>query len=241
MKHVHVKTIVIGPSPVMVVTVLEAEPEKILYEVQKSVDAGADLVEVRIDKVDTNQEVRAVLQKIAVPKIVSCRSKDAFGFFEGSEEERAERLMSALQAGADIIDVELTMEANLREPIMKEARKRNIPLLVGYENMKETPSLSHLIEKAEEIRDLEPDIAKIAVRADNYEDMISVLHLTLACKTIFDMPFAAIAVGKYGSASRPLACVLGSSMTYCTTKKREEAPPGQLTVEDTRVVLQILS
>jgi len=241
MKHVSVKTIVIGPSPVMVCTVLEAEPEKILDEVQRSVDAGADLVEVRIDKLDHNQTVRAVLQNIAIPKIVSCRSKDALGFFEGSEEERAERLMSALEADADIIDVELTMKDTLREMITKEARKKNIPLLIGYENLKKTPDLNFLIEKAKEIRDLEPDIAKIAVKAHNYEDMISVLHLTLACNSIFDIPFATISIGKYGSASRPLACMLGSSMTYCTTKKKEEAPPGQLSVEDTLTVLRILS
>lgn len=241
MRCVSVKNTVIGQAPVLVCTVLEAKPEKILHEVQRSIDAGADLVEVRIDKLDHNQTVRAVLQEITIPVIVSCRSKDALGFFEGSEEERAERLMSALKAGADIIDVELTMKNALREMITKEARKKNIPLLIGYENLKETPDLDFLVEKAREIRDLEPDVAKIAVRANDYEDMISVLHLTLACNDIFTMPFAAIAIGKYGSASRPLACVLGSSMTYCTTKRKEEAPPGQLSVEDTRTVLHILS
>jgi len=241
MKLVSVKNLVIGQKPLLVCTILEAEIENIFNEVQRSIEVGADLVEVRIDKLDSNEKVKTILPKIDVPKIVSCRAKDALGFFEGSEKERAERLMLALETGADIIDTELTMKNDLRKAIMKEARKRNTPVLVGYENLKKTPNLDFLIKKAEEIRDLGGNIAKIAVKANNYEDMISVLRLTLACNKIFDIPFTTIAIGKYGSASRPLACVLGSSMTYCTTKKRDEAPPGQLSIEDTRKIIQILS
>jgi hypothetical protein len=44
----------------------------------------------------------------------------------------------------------------------------------------------------------------------------------------------------YWGASRPLACVLGSSMTYYTTKKREEALNAQLSIEDNRKIIGIL-
>jgi 3-dehydroquinate dehydratase type I len=240
MKEVFVKNVVIGRTPLLVCTVLEADPHSILIEARKSISAGADLVEVRVDKLKSNDEI-AVLSQIDLPTIVSCRSPAAMGFFEGSEKERADRLIYALEMGADILDVELTMEDNVKKMIMTEAKARNVPVLMGYENMKESPGLDFLIEKAKEIRDHHPDIAKIAVKANSFEDMVTILQLTLACNSIFDIPFAAIAVGKYGSASRPLACVLGSSMTYCTTKKSEEAPPGQLSVEDTRAIIRILS
>jgi 3-dehydroquinate dehydratase type I len=237
-----VKNLVIGKKPVLICTILEAEQEKILNEMEKSVEAGADLIELRIDKLKNNEEVKAVLPKItALPKIVSCRGKDALGYFEGTEEERVERLMVALESGADIIDTELTMCDDLRTMIMKKAQKKKIPVLMGYESLQETPDRETLIEKAKMIRDLKPDIAKIAVRAVNYTDLITVLKLTLQCKELFDIPFTVIAIGRYGSPSRPLGCVLGSSMTYCTTKKRAEAPPGQLSVEDTRMIIDILS
>lgn len=241
MKSVTVKNLTIGHAPVLVCTILEAHVENIFTEVRKSSEVGADLVEIRVDKLDSNKKVKTVISQVDMPKIVSCRAKDALGFFEGTEKERAERLMVALKAGADIIDIELTMKDDLRKMIIKEAQKRNVPILIGYENLKETPDLNFLTKKAEEIRSLGPDIAKIAVRANSYADMISVLQLTLKCNDIFDIPFTTIAIGKYGSASRPLGCVLGSSMTYCTTKKREEAPPGQLSVEDTRTIIEILS
>lgn len=240
MKKVAVDDVVIGEAPVMVCTVLEGDIESILNGVQKGREAGADLIEIRIDKLHSDEDLKEILPHIDFPHIVSCRSKDGLGFFEGNEEEKAERLMYALKTGVDIIDVELTMTERLRNMIMDEARTRKVPILLGYENMKETPRLDFLIEKAREIRDLHPGIAKVAVKAQGYEDMLSVLHLTLACNNIFDIPFATIAVGPYGSASRPLACVLGSSMTYCTTKKREEAPPGQLSIEDTRKIIEIL-
>jgi 3-dehydroquinate dehydratase type I len=240
MKEVFVKNMAIGRTPLLVCTVLEADTQNILIEAQKSISAGADLVEIRVDKLESNDEI-TVLSQIDFPKIVSCRAQDAMGFFEGSEKERADRLIFALRMGADIIDVELTMEDKLKKIIITEARKRDVPILMGYENLKESPSLDFLIEKAKEIQDHHPDIAKIAVKANSFRDMITILQFTLACNTIFDMPFAAIAIGKYGSASRPLACVLGSSMTYCTTKRSEEAPPGQLSVEDTRAIIRILS
>jgi 3-dehydroquinate dehydratase-1 len=240
MKKVSVGTVVIGEAPVMICTVLEGDPDSIVKGVEKSRTAGADLVEIRVDKLPHNEDVKKVLSFIDFPHIVSCRSKDGLGFFEGTEEEKAERLLSALQVGVDIIDVELTMTSPWRTKIMEEAHARKIPVLLGYENMAEIPPLDVLIEKATEIQQIGPDIAKLAVKARNYEDMLTALHLTLACNEIFDIPFAIIAVGPHGSASRPLACVLGSSMTYCTTKKREEAPPGQLSIEDTRKIIEIL-
>lgn len=240
MKKVSIKNVVIGDAPVMVCTVLEGDTESILKGVQKGREAGADLVEIRIDKLHGKEDLKAILPNIDFPHIISCRSKDGLGSFGGTEEEKAELLIDALRIGVDVIDVELTMTERFRNLIMNEARIRNVPVLLGYENMNKTPCLDFLIEKVREIQNLYPDIAKVAVKAQGYEDLLSVLHLTLACNDLFDIPFATIAVGPYGSASRPLACVLGSSMTYCTTKKREEAPPGQLSIEDTRKIIEIL-
>ena len=240
MNPVSVGDAIIGKVPVMICTVLERDVASILEGVRKSKQAGADLVEIRSDNLTSHEDIQEVIARLDFPHIFSCRSKEGMGFFEGSEEEKAHLLSYAVKTGVDIIDVELTMAEPLRKSIMDEARARTIPVLLGYENMSHTPPLDDLIEKAEEIQALHPDIAKIAVKAQKYEDMLTVLHLTLACNDIFTMPFATIAIGVYGSASRPLACILGSSMTYCTTKKREEAPPGQLSIADTRTIIEIL-
>jgi len=58
-------------------------------------------------------------------------------------------------------------------------------------------------------------------------------------RTFLNVPFAAIALGPYGAPSRPLACLLGASFTYCAIEGG--GVPGQLTVTETREVMKTLS
>lgn len=70
--------------------------------------------------------------------------------------------------------------------------------------------------------------------------MLTVLHVVLEAKKVLDVPFVAIAMGKFGGASRPLACVMGSSMTYCAWLRGKEGAPGQLPVKETREIINLL-
>jgi 3-dehydroquinate dehydratase/shikimate dehydrogenase len=230
MKKVKINDLEIGTKPILLCTVLEEDVESTVESAKKAFENGADCIELRIDKLRDNSMIKEVIKKIEGPKLLVCRPKDWDGFFEGTEEERIERLIIAIDNGADAVDIELKTPANLRKKVIKEAKQKRIPVLIAYENFEKTPSNEELLNILEEEQKLGADI-EFAVIAKNYSDMIRVLQVVLEAKKILNVPFVAIAMGKLGSASRPLACVLGSSMTYCAVERGKEGAPGQLPIK----------
>ncbi|GAH45408.1 unnamed protein product [marine sediment metagenome] len=71
----------------------------------KKVEPLVDLFEVRIDLIgDGWQESAKQLKK---PWIACNRSADEGGGWEGNEARRIEKLLQAIELGADIVDIEL--------------------------------------------------------------------------------------------------------------------------------------
>ncbi len=241
MEKVKIQNLEIGTKPVLLCTVLEEDVESTVKSAKKAFENGADCIELRIDKLKDNSMIKEVIKKIKEPKLLVCRPKDWDGFFEGTEEERVERLLIAIESGADAVDIELKTHDNLREKVIKKTKEKEIPVLIAYENFEKTPSNEELLNILKEEQKLGADIAKFAVIAKNYNDIIRVLQVVLEAKKNLDIPFVAIAMGKFGSASLPLACVLGSSMTYCAVERGKEGAPGQLTVKDTKMIIDLLS
>jgi len=240
-KKVKIGNLIIGEKPVLLCTVVEEDIESTIKSAKKAFENGADCIELRTDKLKDSSMIKEVIKKIKGPKLLVCRPKDWDGFFEGTEEKRVERLLIAINNGADAIDVELKTRPELREKVIKKAKQKGIPVLIAYENFEKTSSNEELLNILKEEQKLDADIAKFAVIAKNHGDMIRVLQVVLEAKKILDIPFVAIAMGKFGSASRPLACVLGASMAYCAVERGKEGAPGQLPVKDTRMIIELLS
>lgn len=239
MRPVSIGEVMIGAPPLLVATSLEDSVDGILEGVQRARSVGADIVELRIDRLANSKSVEELVQHVRVPHIVACRTPQFGGFFSGTEEERIERLQVAVHAGATAVDIEFFTEPTLRSQLLKFAREHEVPVLIGYENMQETPSHGDLIQGLRDVAALEPDFIKLAVRALSYTDLLTVLNVALEARSFLDVPFAAIALGAHGAPSRPMACVLGASFTYCAVESG--VVPGQLTIQETRDLINSIS
>ncbi len=239
MREKNIAGLKFGEKPILTVTILEEEINNVLSLSEKAIKSGADCVEIRVDKIKTNKEITQLIKEASFPYIISCRSKTANGFFEGSEEERIERQIRAIEAGVSIIDIELTTEENLRNKVIKSAKKHNIPLLIGFENMQNMPTIGQILKALKDIESLGADIAKFAVKTSSYEDALNVLKIANWAKDLIDIPFAAIAIGEYGLFTRPIALLMGSSITYCALE--EGGPLKQLSIRQIKNILNIFS
>ena len=228
-----------GEKPILTVTIIEEEVEKILSIAKKAINSGADCIEIRVDKIKTDKEVIDLVKKADFPHIISSRPKEMNGFFVGDEKERIIRQINALEAGAKIIDIELTSDKQLRDKVIKAAKNRHTPLLIGFEDLQKMPSIGKILQSLKEIESLGADIAKFAVRTESYEEALDVLRITNWAKKLINIPFAAIAVGEYGLFARPLALLMGSSMTYCALESGGSLK--QLTLSQIRNIWDILS
>jgi len=239
MRRVSIGEVTIGMSPLLVATSLADNVDSMLDGVQLARSTGADIVELRIDRLADSKAVEELAQRVEVPHIVACRTPQFGGFFTGTENERIERLQSAVHAGATAVDIEFFTEPKLRSQLLKSAREYDVPVLIGYENMKETPSHADLIQGLHDVAALGPDLIKLAVRALSYGDLLTVLNIALEARAFLDVPFAAIALGAHGAPSRPMACILGASFTYCAVEPG--TIPGQLTIQETRDLINSIS
>jgi len=233
-------TLELGENLTSICSVVEPSVEETLRAAEIAFAAGADGLELRVDKLKTNEEVGEVLQKITRPALFVCRPKHLGGFFEGSEEERVERLLFGIENGAQAVDIEYTTEPNLRQKVIDSAKEKGITLVICYENFEKMPTKKRLLEILKDEEALGADIPKCAVIANNFNDLVTALSAINEAKKILKKPFMLIAMGPHGSISRALGPVMGTAMTCCCTTPEKDAGPGQLSVKETRDIYTIL-
>ncbi|MEM2934425.1 MAG: type I 3-dehydroquinate dehydratase [Methanocellales archaeon] len=197
-------------------------------QIKKAEQSGADIIEARLDLF---KKIEKAEIKSTLPIIATNRPKEEGGGFEGSEEERIKILLSILDL-ANAVDIEL--KSRLRDLILKEARERELAAIVSYHNFYETPSNSKLrkiLKKALSVG----NIAKVAVMAKSYEDVIRMQKLSLEFK---GKPICIIAMGSLGRHFRAIAPIYGSLLVYGSID--EKTAPGQLTVWELKELRKLL-
>ena len=188
------------------------------------VEPLVDLFEVRIDLIgDGWQELVKHLEK---PWIACNRIADEGGQWQGNEARRIERLLQAIELGADIVDVEL-MTKNLERivPLVKKRTK----CLLSFHDLEKTSSLNEMKEIVRRQLKAGADVCKVITTAREFEDNLTVLQLFSEFPEVKLISFA---MGPLGSISRVLCPLVGGDFTYASIEKGKESAPGQITVGD---------
>lgn len=187
------------PRPLLVVTV--AAPTMAELRAQRDAVKDADLVELRLDAAQ-DIDVEAALEGRALPVVVTCRAKWEGGTFEGTEPERKTILTSALELGAEYVDVELKA-AFARELIASTGGKRMVVSTHDFEGVPDD-----LIERVRAMRATGAEIVKIAVTARSLSDNLRLLQVERIGHT------ALIGMGPAGVPTRVLAAHFHSCWSY---------------------------
>ncbi len=202
-------------------------------EAVNEVKPFVDLFEVRIDLIDDGwQELAMRLNK---PWIACNRSSDEGGRWEGNEARRIEKLLQAIELGADMVDVELRTR-NL-DKIIQLVKKRT-KCLLSFHDLEKTPSLDRMREMVQRQLTMGADICKVITTAQSFEDNLTVLQL------IGEFPKTRIvssAMGPLGFASRILCPLVGGDFTYASTEKGKESASGQITARDLRKLYEMMA
>ena len=190
----------------------------------KEIEPMVDLFEVRIDIIgDDWQESVKQLNK---PWIATNRTIDEGGKWAGNEARRIERLLQAIELGADMVDVEFRTK-NLTN-IVPLVKKR-VKCILSFHDIEKTPPLEEL--KAIVTRQIKAgaDICKIVTTAREFEDNLAVLQLI---SEFSENKIVAFAMGQTGQISRILGPLVGADFTYGSIAKGKESAPGQMTLKE---------
>jgi 3-dehydroquinate dehydratase type I len=198
----------------------------------KEVESIVDLFEVRIDIIGEGwTEVAKQLKK---PWIACNRLLEEGGKWQGNEARRIEKLLQALELGAQIVDVEYN--AKNVDNIITFIKKRATCLL-SFHDFEKTPPLDVLKQIVKKELKAGADICKVVTTARSFEDNLTVLQLI---REFPGVKVVAFAMGAPGQASRVLAPFAGAYFTYGAVEKGKESAPGQIPVVDMVKLYEIL-
>jgi|Deesub1362A_J573_1020465.scaffolds.fasta_scaffold00023_76 3-dehydroquinate dehydratase-1 len=239
---------IFSKRPAICASIIANTVEEYLEDV-RGVD-GADIIEIRADGLNVRShdiqrayksEIKRLLRNVRIqtdlPVILTLRGEKEGGAFAGTEADRIECIRDSLKL-ADIVDIELAMEGEQRDELIKEARQMNKKVIVSYHDLSSTPAEDAMMSILEEEVEIGANVAKLAVTANSKKDVIKLLNVTREMAEGMEVPICTIAMGDYGRISRIVAPFFGSVMTYGYVSN--ETAPGQLSILELRRALEIL-
>jgi 3-dehydroquinate dehydratase/shikimate dehydrogenase len=190
----------------------------VIAEYRHLVDQGANLVELRLDYINGEVNLRRLVADRPCPLIITCRRSTDGGKFTGSEDQRLLLLRTAIAEGVDYVD----LEEDIASSIPRFGRTKRI---ISFHDFRKTPD--NLNELHRRMCEHDPDIVKISTMANHPQDNLRLLELSRTSK----VPTIGLCMGDIGTPSRILAGKFGSPFTYATFHHERALAPGQLSFQ----------
>lgn len=189
--------------------------KQMIAEHQHLVEQGAKLVELRLDYIAGDVNLKRLLENRPGPVIISCRRQADGGKWARTEAERQVLLRTAIATGVEYVD----LEEDVADLIPRYGNTKRIVSLHDFQKTPDDLPAIHarLAAKA-------ADIVKIATMANNPNDNVRMLDL-IATSTV---PTVGMCMGDMGMPTRILAGCFGAPFTYATFHHERALAPGQL-------------
>ncbi len=222
-----------------------------LADASAAQELGAELVEYRIDSAfhgEGDEEGHALAHALSagspLPCIITCRTADEGGEYDGDEASRISlyESLGASDSPPRYLDLELSSwrrSANLRQKALlsvdhaNQGRDLATSLVLSSHDFDGRPR--DLLQRLGEMREVEAArVLKIAFRARSLRDNLELFDLLLER----DRPMIALGMGAYGLMSRVLAPKFGAFLTFASLRDSSATAPGQATIEEMRELYQ---
>ncbi|NCA10305.1 shikimate dehydrogenase [bacterium] len=187
----------------------------VLAEYRHLAENGVELVELRLDYIRGNVQVKRLLNDRPCPMIVTCRRAADGGRWEKSEEERLLVLRTAIVEGAEYVDLEDDIATRV-------PRYGNTKRIISHHDFHKTPPDLAALHKR--LSGMDADIVKIATMANHPTDNLRMLEMVRASK----VPTVGICMGDIGVPTRVLAGRVGAPFTFATFHDDRVFAPGQI-------------
>lgn len=243
-----VKDKMIGEGkPLICISVMDAQKEEIISEVQRLVENNAEMIEWRVDafeRVTSPNAVREVLQEIAplvkdTILVFTFRSKEQGGLCSLDSETIYDLHQVAAESEVvDFIDVEYFYTENADREVRK-LQKMGARVITSHHDFHETPSSDVLFMLLEQMKHSNADIVKLAMMPQSAEDVLRLLSETNHFHRKYPkQPLITMSMGKLGAVSRVCGETFGSCVTFGAGKNA--SAPGQIPMEQLQQILEAL-
>ena len=182
-------------------------------EWKAAADAGVDLVELRIDCLRRDPDLKRIFSQRPTPVVFTIRRGADGGLWRGNEEKRQALLREAIAMGVEYVDLEMDIATKIR-------RFGKTKRIVSYHNLKGTPA--DVQDFAEQCDEMDADVVKIATLANSVAEASLVLQLSAKAA----VPTIAVAMGDIGFFTRVLGAKFGAPFTFAGFNIERMFAPG---------------
>jgi 3-dehydroquinate dehydratase type I len=186
----------------------------------------ADVLEIRLDLMDSF-DIPTIVAAAEKPVLITYRSVSEGGKGKDSPEKVAGHLISAMEAGADLVDVELSMPPEIRNRILTAGVKSEI--VISTHITTGTPPGAELERLLMESAATGGDIVKIVTMARSWEDNLRTLELVNRAKE--NIRIISFCMGTLGRMSRVFSVLMGAYMTFASLGPGQESADGQIPID----------
>ncbi len=247
-KQLYVKGKFIGAGrPLICVPVMEESQSDIAGKVRQLVDAGAEMIEWRVDAFAEHASLNAIRDTLSELKpllkntifIYTLRSKEQGGLAELT----AEQVYDIHQVGAeshtaDFIDVEFFEAENAGREI-RQLQKMGAHVIASHHDFDGTPKPEIMRMLLEQMGQSGADVVKLAVMPQSGQDVLSLLAETDRFHTTYpDRPLVTMSMGALGEITRIAGETFGSCITFGADGR--VSAPGQLPADKLAGILDLL-
>lgn len=235
-------------QPVVTVPLVAQNWDLILKETATVKSLNPDMIEVRADFwdfiEDTDKSVK-MLREIRsrmkdVPILLTVRIKAERGHKDVTDNAKFNFYRQAAQEKlADFIDIELAYGPDKIQSFKKSIEGTGVSLVVAYHDLKATPSKDEILKLMEREIQAGGDVAKIVVKPNSEEDVLTFLSGTLAFRRAHpDFPIIASGSGATGRITRVIGGLFGIDLTFASGVKGSN--PTQMPVSTMRMTNDIV-
>jgi 3-dehydroquinate dehydratase/shikimate dehydrogenase len=201
-------------------------------EAKEAEEAGADVVEIRLDFLqdfDAERDLEDLIKGVRLPCIITYRPKWEGGQYGGEEAPRLATLKLAMELGAAYIDVEFLVAPVFMAAIQEQRCNYSTKVIVSSHDYESTVSDDALKKLIAAIREVGADVVKFATTGLDISDGNRVLSIVKEASTAG--PVIGLCMGEKGQATRILAPKYGGYLTFGALSPERQSAPGQPTID----------
>ena len=222
-------------TPRICVSILPKNFSEALTLIKKVEETKASLIEIRLDCLETNTNLKKLVQSTKIPLIATDKLTSEKGFFSRTEAEQQQRLLSAAESGFEYVDVDLSI-AN--RPEIDKLKQLGVNLIVSCHKFDSLLSRSAMQRVLKQEIASDASVCKIVFTAKKIEDNLKVLNFVAlhSAKT----KLVCFCMGEAGKVSRLLSPMFGAYFTFASLDRGSETASGQMTINEMQALYDIL-
>jgi 3-dehydroquinate dehydratase type I len=218
------------------VSILPQTNLEALNLIKKAEQNQADLIEVRLDKLEQSINLSELTKHTKTPLIATNKQTKKDPNIPGTEDREQQTLLDAAKAGFQYVDVDFfSPKCNETVTKLKQLGAKPIVSYHKFDGILTASALEKILDKQIAIG---AAVCKIVLTANHLEDNLAILSFISFAST--KAKLVCFCMGEAGKTSRLLAPAFGAYFTFATLEHGEETAPGQMTITEMRSAYKLL-